>query len=134
MSDQIDTETPHRPRRWLVAAVTTLPAWFVAFLVVMALLTLFRTQLASLPVELRALVISGVLVTLMVNVIMPVLGGAVVRMLAGRTWPRPAWRREPSIRGQQSQLSDAPTGAGTARVAAVRAHRLDRGRPGETRQ
>jgi antibiotic biosynthesis monooxygenase (ABM) superfamily enzyme len=90
MDDQVDTETPRRPRRWLVAAVTTVTAWFVAFLVVMALLTLFRTQLASLPVALRALVISGVLVTLMVNLVMPVLGGAVVRMLAGRTRPRRA--------------------------------------------
>jgi hypothetical protein len=88
MGDHVDTENPRQPRRWLVAAVTTVTAWFVAFLVVMALLTLFRAQLASLPVALRALVISGVLVTLMVNLVMPVLGGAVVRILAGGTPPR----------------------------------------------
>ena len=70
----------------------------MAFLVVMALLTLFRTQLASLPVALRAMVISGVLVTLMVNFVMPVLGGAVVRMLARRTRPRLASApREPGM-------------------------------------
>jgi antibiotic biosynthesis monooxygenase (ABM) superfamily enzyme len=87
MGDEIDTDNPRRPQRWLVAAVTTATAWLVAFLLVMALLTLFGDQLASLPVALRALVISGVLVTLMVNLVMPVLGGAVVLMLAGRTRP-----------------------------------------------
>jgi antibiotic biosynthesis monooxygenase (ABM) superfamily enzyme len=98
MGEQVDTENPRPPRRWLVAAVTTVTAWFMAFLVVMALLTLFRTQLASLPVALRALVISGVLVTLMVNVVMPILSGAVVRILAGRTRPRVAsGPREPGI-------------------------------------
>jgi hypothetical protein len=35
-----------------------------------------------MPLALRALVISGVLVTLVVNLVMPVLGGAVVHMLA----------------------------------------------------
>jgi len=100
MGDQIDTETLRRPRRWLVAAVTTVTAWFVAFLVVMALLTLFRTQLASLPVALRALVISGVLVTLMVNFVMPVLGGGVVRLLAG--WTRPRLASAPRKPGMMS--------------------------------
>jgi hypothetical protein len=114
MGDQIDTDNPRRPQRWLVAAVTTVTAWLVAFLVVMALLTLFRDQLASLPVALRALVISGVLVTLMVNLVMPVLGGAVVRMLAGTTPPRVAsGSGELGIRAQQPQLRSAgPTNAG----------------------
>jgi hypothetical protein len=140
MGDQIDTDNPRRPQRWLVAAVTTVTAWLVAFLVVMALLTLFREQLASLPVALRALVISGVLVTLMVNLVMPVLGGAVVRMLAGRTRPRLAsGRGESGIVQQPQERTAGPNDAGTAPVSVPRApatpspntslrvHRPDRG-------
>src|SRR4029453_10141423 len=123
MGDEIDTDNPRRPQRWLVAAVTTVTALLVAFLRVMALLTLFREQLASLPVALRALVISGVLVTLMVNLVMPVLGGAVVRMLAGRPRPRLASGRGVSgLRVQQPQQRTAgPNDAGTTPVSVPRA-------------
>ncbi len=62
---------------------TTLGAWLVAFLVVTALLILFGDELGSLPLALRALLISGVLVALMVNIVMPVLSIAVARWLAG---------------------------------------------------
>jgi antibiotic biosynthesis monooxygenase (ABM) superfamily enzyme len=61
--------------------VTTLAAWLVAFLIATALLRLFGDQLGSLPLELRALVISGVLVTLMANLVMPVLGAAIARWM-----------------------------------------------------
>ena len=61
---------------WPVRVATTLAAWLVAFVVVTSLLTLFGDELGSLPPALRALVISGVLVTLMVNLVMPVLGPA----------------------------------------------------------
>ena len=57
----------------------TLAAWLVAFLTVTALLELFGDELASLPLALRALVISGVLVTLMANVVMPLLNSAIAR-------------------------------------------------------
>jgi hypothetical protein len=146
MGEQIDTDNPRRPQRWLVAAVTTVTAWLVAFVVVMALLTLFREQLASLPVALRALVISGVLVTLMVNLVMPALGGAVVRMLVSRTRPRLAGGPGQSgIRAPQPQLRTVgPNDAGTAPGSVPRApappspnksmrvHRPDRGDPRET--
>jgi antibiotic biosynthesis monooxygenase (ABM) superfamily enzyme len=59
--------------------VMTLAAWLVAFLTVTALLELFGDELASLPLPVRALVISGVLVTLMANVVMPVLNSAIAR-------------------------------------------------------
>ena len=75
-------DTPSGPPRWLAAVATTLAAWLVAFLVVTGLLTLFGGALGSLPVALRALVISGLLVTLMVNVVMPTLNGAVARRFA----------------------------------------------------
>jgi antibiotic biosynthesis monooxygenase (ABM) superfamily enzyme len=76
-------DNPSRPPPWLARAVTTLGAWLVAFLVVTALLTLFGDELGSLPLALRALVISGVLVALMVNLVMPVLNAALARWPAG---------------------------------------------------
>jgi hypothetical protein len=81
MREQLDN--PARARRWLAAVATTLGAWLVAFLVVTALLSLFGDELGSLPLALRALLISGVLVALMVNIVMPVLSIAVARWLAG---------------------------------------------------
>ena len=63
----------------LARVVTTLAAWLVAFLIVTAILTLFGEQLKSMPLALRALVISGVLVALMTNLVMPALSTAVAR-------------------------------------------------------
>jgi antibiotic biosynthesis monooxygenase (ABM) superfamily enzyme len=77
------TESQARP--WLVLVATTLAAWLVAFGVVLALLTLFGDELASLPLALRALVMSGVLVALMVNLVMPIVSVAVARWVAGTT-------------------------------------------------
>jgi len=68
---------------WLLRLVTTLAGWLVAFLIVVSLLSVFKDELASLPLALRALVISGVLVALMVNAVMPVLSNAIPRWLAG---------------------------------------------------
>lgn len=61
----------------------TLGAWLVAFVVVLMLLTLLGDELESLPLALRALVISGVLVSLMANLVMPVLSLAIARSLGG---------------------------------------------------
>lgn len=72
----------------MARVITTLGAWLVAFLVVLTLLTLFRDELGSLPLALRALVISGLLVTLMVNLVMPVLSAAVARWLGGPSGTR----------------------------------------------
>ena len=60
-----------RPRTARLA--TTLAAWLVAFAIVNALLNLFGDQLSAMSPALRALVISGTLVALMVNVVMPFL-------------------------------------------------------------
>jgi antibiotic biosynthesis monooxygenase (ABM) superfamily enzyme len=76
-------DNPSRPPRWLAPVVTTLGAWLVAFLAVTALLALFGDELGSLPLALRALVISGLLVALMVNLVMPVLSAGLARWLAG---------------------------------------------------
>jgi antibiotic biosynthesis monooxygenase (ABM) superfamily enzyme len=62
----------------------TLGAWLVAFAVVLTLLAVFGDELKSLPLPLRALVISGVLVSLMINLVMPVLNLAIARWLSGR--------------------------------------------------
>jgi hypothetical protein len=50
-----DFDNPSHAPRWLVPVATTLGAWLVAFLVVTALLALFRDKLGSLPLGLRAL-------------------------------------------------------------------------------
>jgi antibiotic biosynthesis monooxygenase (ABM) superfamily enzyme len=69
------------PNRLVARLVTTVLAWAIAFLTVLALLTLFGDQLSSLPLALRALVISGLLVFLMANLVMPVVSRAVNRWL-----------------------------------------------------
>ena len=86
---------------------TTLAAWIVAFSVVSSLLQLFGDQLAAMSPTLRALVISGILVVLMVNVVMPVLGPRIARF-AGR--PRARAVRE-SLAALESPEPTAPTRA-----------------------
>lgn len=71
----------HGPR-WLARAVITLTAWPIAFLVVLALFTQFGDELGSLSLATRALVVSGILVALMANVVMPILSVVVSRFLA----------------------------------------------------
>jgi uncharacterized membrane protein len=72
-------------RRRQARAVTTLAAWLVAFLLVTALLAFFGHELSSLPLALRALVMSGVLMTVMTTLVMPALSVAVGRWLGGPT-------------------------------------------------
>jgi antibiotic biosynthesis monooxygenase (ABM) superfamily enzyme len=61
----------------------TLGAWLSAFLVVLTLLSVFKDELASLPLAVRALVLSGVLVTLMTTLVMPALNAAIRRWVSG---------------------------------------------------
>jgi antibiotic biosynthesis monooxygenase (ABM) superfamily enzyme len=68
-----------KTRHLLAPLLATLAAWLTAFLVVLALLTLLGDELRSLPLALRALVMSGVLVALMANLVMPIVTGAVAR-------------------------------------------------------
>jgi hypothetical protein len=68
-----------RNRQRPSALVMTLTAWLVAFAVVTAVLAAFGDELADLPLALRALALSGILVALMVNVVMPVLSRAIGR-------------------------------------------------------
>jgi antibiotic biosynthesis monooxygenase (ABM) superfamily enzyme len=96
-------ENPGRGRRWQAAVATTLGAWLVAFLVVIALLSVFRDELGSLPLALRALVISGVLVALMVNLVMPMLSVAVARWLGGSPQTRSPSGRLGTGSGEQSR-------------------------------
>lgn len=86
MGENLDNSSRDRGR--LAPLVTTVAAWLVAFGVVTALLTLFGEELGSLPLALRALVISGVLVTFMVNLVMPILSVAVARWVRGAPQPR----------------------------------------------
>ena len=79
----LDRQQDNRSRvqPWQIRLVTTLAAWLVAFLLVTALLTVFGDELGSLPLAPRALVISGPLVAVMVNLVMPVLSTALARRL-----------------------------------------------------
>ncbi|MES9536737.1 hypothetical protein [Actinomadura sp. NPDC000600] len=82
-----------------VRLAMTLAAWLVAFAVVMLLLALFGDLLAALPMAGRAAVISGVLVTVMVNLVMPRLAGLVNRWAASGPVTAPAGSAtEPSDR------------------------------------
>jgi antibiotic biosynthesis monooxygenase (ABM) superfamily enzyme len=86
---------PAVPRPWLVRLATTLAAWLVAWVVVVALLSLLGDELGSLPLALRALAISGVLVALMANLVMPVLAQLAGRLVRGAPPTRsPADREE----------------------------------------
>jgi antibiotic biosynthesis monooxygenase (ABM) superfamily enzyme len=87
------TERPdHRAaaRRWHARLATTLAAWMAAFLIVTALLSVLGDELASLPLAIRAIVISGVVVTAMTTVVMPALNIAVGRWLTDSTRERPS--------------------------------------------
>ena len=64
----------------LTRIATTLATWLVAFSVVRTLLELFGSQLATMSPTLRAAVLSGTLVLLMVNVVMPFLGPRIARL------------------------------------------------------
>jgi antibiotic biosynthesis monooxygenase (ABM) superfamily enzyme len=75
----------------------TLAAWLVAFLVVIALSTLFNDELTSLPLPLRALVISGVLIALMVNLVMPLISAALSRRLPSPPGTRRVQRERPRL-------------------------------------
>jgi antibiotic biosynthesis monooxygenase (ABM) superfamily enzyme len=66
--------------RLRTALVMTLTTWVLAFGIVTALLSLFGHELTSLPLAPRAAVISGVMVTLMVNVVMPRLRAVIARV------------------------------------------------------
>lgn len=76
-----------RRQRWVARAVVTAAAWLVSFVVVLAAFTLFGDQLEALPLAWSAFVVSGVLVNLMANLVMPVLIVAVGRLLGRPTAP-----------------------------------------------
>jgi antibiotic biosynthesis monooxygenase (ABM) superfamily enzyme len=54
-------------------ATFVLLSWFAAFMIVMALFVAFGAQLDDLPLPLRALSISGVLVFSMTQVVIPLI-------------------------------------------------------------
>jgi hypothetical protein len=58
--------------------VTTGMAWLVVYLLLLTLFSSFEDQLAALTLPVRLLVVSGVLVTVMANLVMPM----VIRIVA----------------------------------------------------
>jgi antibiotic biosynthesis monooxygenase (ABM) superfamily enzyme len=71
-------------QRLIRRIVTTLIVWAAAFLVVSLVFVLGGETLANAPGPVRALVVSGILVVLMVNLLMPVLGRLIGRLFGGR--------------------------------------------------
>lgn len=86
--------------------LTTLLAWLAAFLTVMAVLTLFGTQLQSQSLAVGALAMSGVLAVVMANVVMPGLAWIIGRWLRPRppedVPSKPRRADEPLIRGPRT--------------------------------
>jgi antibiotic biosynthesis monooxygenase (ABM) superfamily enzyme len=108
MPEHPDPNVSVRVRRWQAQAVMTLAAWLVAFLAVLVLSTAFGHELGSLPLPLRALVLSGVLVALMVNLVMPVVSHAVAARLQ---------RQPPPTIGELRQRSADPVLSATRALA-----------------
>lgn len=86
----VDSPLPCPTHPWVIRLVTTLAAWLVAFLIVLAMLLAFGQQLESLPPALNALVFTGVLVPLMGNLVMPFIGAVLGRRVAGRADGEPS--------------------------------------------
>ena len=97
------SHTPSPGPSWLVRLLTTLAAWLVAFLVVWTLLTVFADELKTLPLALRALVISGILISSMVNLVIPLLSAAAARLQARPPQTRPSGGRIRGTTGDQSR-------------------------------
>lgn len=68
----------------IIRLVATLIGWFIAFLIVFALLTLYGKQLESLPHALNALIFTGIMVPFMGIVVMPRVGAVVARHINGK--------------------------------------------------
>jgi hypothetical protein len=91
--------------------VATLATWPEAYLLVLALLSILGNELGSLPLAARALVISGVVVTVMTSLVMPALSVAVRRWQAAPTRkrsPGATWRTR-SGDGSDSSCDDDRT-------------------------
>jgi hypothetical protein len=117
MRERHDTHAVVRRRQAKVA--TTLAAWLVAFLIVTALLSVFGDELASMPLALRALVMSGVLMTVMTTVVMPALSVAVGRWLAGPAPTPGAARRTESGASTGPRAGERPRADGSAHPGAA---------------
>jgi antibiotic biosynthesis monooxygenase (ABM) superfamily enzyme len=86
--------------------MVTVAAWLAAFLIVTMLFLLVGDELQSLPLVLRALIISGVLVGLMVNVVMPRLTVAVGRFARPRAARAGLRSNKESDRQPQDRVND----------------------------
>jgi hypothetical protein len=120
-------------------AMVTVAAWLAAFLIVTVLFLLVGDELQSLPLVPRALIISGVLVGVMVNVVMPRLTVAVGRFDRSRA-ARGKAAFEPGIRSPAARSRRTMTAGPTTapleivsrriRAAGVETHLLEAG-PGD---
>jgi antibiotic biosynthesis monooxygenase (ABM) superfamily enzyme len=81
----VKPERPSRRHRIARSGVTTLVAWIAAYAIVNAVTAAGGEVLAAASAPVRMLVVSGVLVVVMVNGLMPVLAGLVARLFGARS-------------------------------------------------
>jgi len=102
---------------------TTLLAWIAAYAVVNVVMLLGGPALATASSAVRTLVISGTLVILMINVLMPVIVGVVGRLFDPKAFPRAATATR--HRGENDLDGMRSLGTATISVAPARARRAD---------
>ena len=79
-----DTDGSTRGRSFTRRVTTTLVAWIAAYAVVTVVVAVGGSALAGAPRAVQTLVVSGTLVVVMVNLVMPAVGGLLGRLFAGR--------------------------------------------------
>nr|WP_296065342.1 hypothetical protein [uncultured Actinoplanes sp.] len=125
------SDTSSRPSRAAQLArrvTTTLLAWIAAYAVVNVVVLLGGPALAATSSAVRTLVISGTLVILMINVLMPVIVGVVGRLFDPKAFPRAAT----TTRHRGDDDLDGMRSPGTVTISAApgRARRADPARGG----
>jgi antibiotic biosynthesis monooxygenase (ABM) superfamily enzyme len=83
-SESVRRQRPPLRQRLIRRLVTTLAAWIAAYATVGAVFIVGGSALADAPLAVRLLVVSGVLVVIMVNVLMPALARPLDKLLAAR--------------------------------------------------
>jgi hypothetical protein len=108
--------------------VTTGMAWLVVYLLLLTLFSIFEDQLAALTLPVRLLVVSGVLVTVMANLVMPMVMRIVGAWLGRRSNTRPAHVTKGDTRSTRTRRSSERDVAQRRATQAIRRTNAE-GRP-----
>jgi hypothetical protein len=108
--------------------VTTGMAWLVVYLLLLTLFSIFEDQLEALTLPVRLLVVSGVLVTVMANLVMPMVKRIVGAWLGRRSNTRPARVTKGDTRSTRTRRSSERDVAQRRATQAIRRTNAE-GRP-----